>query len=110
MKKFSKRQLMALEKSIKHWERMLAQAEKQSPLNRPSESLFKELIEESWRGEDCPLCNLYSDNQCISCPLYLSGFWCESRNSPWKKVDRSVTWKQWIKNAEKFIKIMKKIK
>lgn len=71
-------------------------------------------INEDWFSDDCAFCQSYIDYDsnplCSRCPIVLNHFAsCENKQSIWWKVDRSETWTEWLKNAEKMLKLLKKV-
>ena len=99
----------AIEDTIKHWKRMIRWAKKQKPRDRALWQTMNDSIEETWQGDDCPLCKAYI---CEKCPLEkmygeCSGF---NKKNLWETVNHSRTWGTWVKNAEKFLIQLTKLK
>jgi len=85
----------AIQESIDHWTRMIDWVKKQPKNDWTNRNYMDSKIYESWYGGDCALCKIYWLN-CNKCPLYKSGNRCFNRNSIWKKIYHSTTWKDWL--------------
>ena len=68
-------------------------------------------IGEHWNGHYCALCEkyVYESHSCHNCPLYEAGYGCKTPRSPWKKVNESKTWGEWVKNARVMLEILKEL-
>jgi hypothetical protein len=90
----------ALEKSIKHWEEMIAWAKEQDKAAEVNEDKMERKICQCWHGNCCSLCSLHRDN-CKKCILD----YCEDHG--WREVALSKTWGEWVINAKKFLEYMR---
>jgi len=110
MKEMDKEWTEALEKSIAHWERMVDKCKwlVESGYDFVIYEL-KYIIGEGHYGEDCQLCQMgmaISINKiyyCNGCPLDDIGNNCRCDDSPWDRVRKSITIKNFIENAEKYM-------
>ena len=93
------------QQSIEHYNRMIKWAKKQPQKNECSLKEMKNYFDEAWDSESCAFCNEYLNTD--NCPLrkkdsinecYEVGNCC---NGLWSKMNESITWKEWIKNAKK---------
>lgn len=73
-----------------------------------------------WWLNYSPLCKEYlgKDHSCIRCPLHKEYGSCKTwgfssmtypNKNLWISVDDSKTWEEWIKNAEKFLRQLKRL-
>ena len=85
----------AIQDSIDHWTRMIDWAKTQPQNNWTNFFRMGREIKESWYGVDCALCKIYIE-ECNKCPLYKLGNGCFNRNSIWKKIGYSSSWKEWL--------------
>lgn len=96
-----------INKSIKHWERMINWAKSRPLRERTDDDLMLDLLGERWLTTDCNLCKTFryegGKYQCENCPLTGLNKQCEQTVSPWRSVDSSKTWKTWISNAEQYM-------
>lgn len=99
----SKKEL--LKKEIELWQEMIQYARKQNPNRMPLKYEMIESIGKSWQGEYSYLCNKFWRNDgCKECPIGN----CNS-NSLWSNVNMSQTWKEWIRNAKIFLRLIKEV-
>ena len=121
------RKMRAINSSIAHWKRMI-KAVKTRPIfsehdeRRKYDDQYECLqydmedeIRECWDGEYCALCNLdcVDDHryECEGCPIVESGFVsCEKSSSIWTAVNRSRTWKMWLKEANRMLKMLESVR
>ena len=70
--------------------------------------MFKE-IGESWNSEHCDLCQNY---RCFYCPLAKIYGPCsiEGVKNNWGKLDKAMSWKEWIKEAKKMRRQLKVVR
>jgi len=96
----------AIKKAIAHWERMIRWAKKQNKKEFPSLFSMSNDIKEAWKGKDCELCKQFQNKAdgCSNCPLYKKYNNCNTVHNLWFAVSFSRTWKEWVKNAKKFLK------
>lgn len=88
------------EQVIEHYKRMIKWAEKQYPYATPSLVEMMIGIEENWLGHYCPLCREF--DWCSFCPIAKMGHeGCSG--TPWKKLARAKTWKDWLEGAREEI-------
>jgi hypothetical protein len=92
-------------KVIAHWERMIVWAEKQSKEKRVSKEEMLNAIGERWTSLYCDYCTVYS-NICSRCPLDKMLYNCNDSPSPWRDVNNSYTWGEWVENARRFLIIL----
>lgn len=101
----------ALEKSIKHWERMIKWASKRRKLEKVYTYVMHYNLKEEWYGKYCELCKI---NRCIcsDCILKLKYGSCEKiRNrNLWSNVASSLVWGQWVFYAKKFLKQLESLR
>lgn len=111
----------AIKDSISHWERMIAWAKNRRGAEYTTLLGMNISIEEDWGGRYCPLCLKYQkmDPQhpdssslyiCTKCPLAQKYGRCgrSSRNG-WFSVTMATSWKEWVRNAEKFLVQLKRL-
>lgn len=102
----------AIEGSIAHWERMLYYAQRQIQAGRvnrcPHPQEMQVVLGEMWGGDDCPLCELFSDS-CVRCPLS-QGMSTGSCCVEWRSVERADTWGEWVEAAHKMLALLEKIR
>ncbi len=92
----------AIKDSISHWKRMIKWAEKQDEKDTAIMSVMEKEIKEDWCGDSCSLCNEFG---CIACPLHIKYGACSGKSKNlWNKVNDSYDWKEWTKNAKRFLK------
>lgn len=98
-----------IEETIAHWKWMIAWAKKQPQDAVPNVGNMELAIGEDWSGEYCPLCNKY---YCSICPLGIKFGACGDDNvkNLWAIVIHSTSYKSWVKNAEKFLVQLKKLR
>jgi hypothetical protein len=100
----------AIEKSIEHWEKMIAWAKTQNPEDKVSKDLMLEKIGENTCGDYCLLCQYF---ECYvdapTCPLHLANHGCNDGDSPWRRVISSPTWNIWIERSNKMLKALKEL-
>jgi hypothetical protein len=93
------------DEAIRHYNRMIAWAEKQPPYEFPNSLKMKKKLGESWYGYDCPFCNALRKGdgtaECEECPLYLAGKACQNLTSPWAVMAIAETWEDWIQEAKR---------
>ena len=97
----------AIKDSIAHWKRMIAYAEQRQVFGRASPQEMKGTLGEMWRGDDCPLCELFSDS-CVRCPLS-RGMFTGSCCIEWLSVERAITWGEWVEAAHEMLALLEKI-
>lgn len=85
----------------------------QNPKDPVLAYLMKEAIGETWKSRYCNLCLKYNTedrDMCRNCPLYLSGYGCNEKNSQWAKVHTSYDWEEWLVEVEKMMRIILSLK
>ena len=105
---------------IAHWERMIAwvksiDLENLDDINNDVE--MHNNIGESWFSNDCIYCKRYGDNDCKRCPLAKKYGEClkddniddDTNINGWIKVNSSLTWREWLINAELFLEQLKTV-
>ena len=92
----------AIEDSISHWKRMIAWAKKQDGSVIVVLEDMIVAIHESWWGDDCALCTLYGGS-CDDCIAYST----ELCGAIWNRVNCSITWSKWVKNAKVMLSTLK---
>jgi hypothetical protein len=103
-----------LNKSIKHYKRMIGYAMEKPPGDKPQALDMKKEIGEAWYAEDCPLCQaaqdiaLLKDWPCEVCVLRREYESCY--NGLWYMMDMATSWEGWIKYAKKFMGLMIRIR
>jgi len=98
----------AIADSIAHWERMVQWAKEQPKEDNTDYLYMFRKIKEGWYGDYCALCH-YAEI-CDNCPTTKASHpECNSMRSTWKKVSNSKTWGEWVKNAEKMLKLLKSL-
>ena len=102
----------AIEKSIKHWERMIEWVKKQPSTNRVNYGKMEKDIKEWWNSKDCSLCKKYyeSSYDCEECPLTIKYKKCTSFDSIYKKIDNSNTWAEWLKHAKIMLRQLRSLR
>jgi hypothetical protein len=107
-----RKEKVAIQKSIDHWKRMIFWMGTQKEW-RNSQKIGVEMmnkIGENWFGKSCPLCSLFSC-KCRKCPLdyaTVGRVGC-GIGSPWFRVYFSVNKKEWLKNAEEMLELLKSL-
>ena len=96
----------ALQKSIEHWERMVAWAKKQDKKLKFDRDYMCLEIGESTGPGGCTLCSIYYLGDCYGCPLD-EKYNCLRPDSPYRVCLSSKTWSDFVKNGTAFIAIMK---
>jgi len=95
--------------TIQHYWRMWEWVRTQDPVKSTSFTAITKAINENWSSKFCPLCSGYYDlstaQGCSDCPLHEIGEGCIYDNSLWDKLDCSLTWAEWLKNAELMIEV-----
>lgn len=91
----------AVEKTIRHWERMTAWVFQCNPEDRVDAEKMELALGESWYAKNCALCqyvheNYRQDEDCSECMLAQK---CINPSSPWYKLNYSKTWRAWQKYA-----------
>lgn len=105
----TKRQVQsAVNKSIKHWERMIEWVKTQKLSDKPDPEIMEDIFGESWFGDYCPLCQL-NNGPCEICILHQKGYGCEEKTSVWRKLDFALTWRTWLKHADEMLNILKSV-
>jgi hypothetical protein len=108
----------AIEKSIEHWEKMIAFAETLPQEERPCYYKMLIGIGEDWHGGHCPLCEIFTvsidedgtrEVECTKCPLNTGWKGCNQVDSPWKRVNNSLTWKEWLIRAKEMLAVLKEL-
>ena len=100
------------ELTIAHWVRMINWVKSIDLENSIviMDNMFKS-IGESWSGSHCSYCKKYMRGGCRGCPLAKKYGQCDDEDSSninmWIKVNRSATWREWLKNAEMFLEQLK---
>ena len=89
--------------SLRKYSKMIAFARKMPPNSKPNEETMIRRIEVGWHGSDCPYCEVFLSmiRGCQGCPLRGSSlsqrlFGERCCDGLWNKMDKSVTWKEWI--------------
>ena len=102
------------ELTIAHWVRMINWVKSIDLENLDDTVIYMNMfasIKESWFGMDCSYCKKYARSGCGGCPLARKYGTCEDEDSSninmWIKVNRSATWREWLKNAEMFLEQLK---
>jgi hypothetical protein len=104
--------IIALNKSISHWEEMITWVKAQEPNDKADRIRMENCIGQHWQGEYCALCLLVDelrDSECDVCPLNKHGYQCGQPNSPWISIDESPTWGEWLVGATRMVEIMKQV-
>ncbi len=94
-------------KALRHYDRMIEWAEKQKPMTSLLYSKgvgwrkMEDGLGEAWGSENCSYCVRYESVGCSSCPLEGSSATdyscCEAL---YNSMNKSKTWKTWVKNAK----------
>lgn len=89
----------ALNKSIKHYEKMIAWAKKQNKKEISNENVMWKSIGEHWHSNSCSLCELFV---CSKCPFGRKYGYCGKlkNKNKWIKLVTAHNWKEWIKGAK----------
>jgi len=103
----------AVKESIEHWERMIEWAKTQDALGKADDTVMLNVINEYWEGAYCALCLEYckcvdNGNYCGRCPLGKISL-CSVKGSLWGKVTDSVSWKEWLINAQEMLKTLESL-
>jgi len=107
-KRITKRKIIiALQKSIEHWDEMIEWVRTQEVDQWVDESLMLTSIKQFWSGDHCALCTLF--DPCDKCVLYKNGEWCDEEGSVWDNVRHSEIWGEWLKNASRMRDTLQKI-
>lgn len=93
----------SIKKSIEHWERMIAWVRTQDPNAEINAEKMENAIGESWHKTYCSLCQTFNI-KCWICPLGQSAGPCSSWYSPWKYVNNSKTYGEWLSAAEEMLR------
>jgi hypothetical protein len=94
------------QKAIKHYQRMIAWAEKQPPREKASFMVMDDSISESYGSINCAYCIKYKCCCQLGCPLYRRPknlYLSVCCNGLWSKMFRSKTWGTWVKRAKKVL-------
>lgn len=100
MKKISLKSLKR--KAIKHYDEMIAWAEKQHKSGQIDSDIMNTCIRQNWSGKYCAFCQRFEN--CNNCPLEDKKYYdiryhcCKGF---WKKMNDSKTWSSWLKYAKK---------
>lgn len=86
------------EKTLQHYDRMIAWAEAQNPSGLVTFRAMFAGIRETWGSENCPYC-MEVDVQCTSCILKGNSDSASCCNGLWKRMSSSKTWKEWAEKA-----------
>lgn len=106
--------------AIDHYTRMIEWAKTQRQTDQALLSSMESAIKEGWYADYCPYCKYYKTGEiydfrydCGVCPLDIA---VRSRNGfgpsslccgrLWRRMDRSKTWKTWVKRAEKVMEFI----
>lgn len=105
----------ALDRSIKHWEDMIAWVEKQPKEDKASMFAMGRGINQDWSADDCALCLLSDELALIcedGCPLAIVFGRCNHRqpNNAWGSVASSDNWEKWLVNAKQMLEQLLKAK
>lgn len=101
--------------TINHWDKMIKFVGTLSPDKEVDSDFLRKSIKEDWSGEFCELCKTYH-SLCFSyihteyCPLNIYQKRSCRYNTPWRKVNLSETWSEWLKNAVVMIQTLKNLK
>ena len=90
-------------KALKYWFKMRIWVFEQDPNENVNKHNMIMDIMMDWDTFD-PLCNSYKPD-CYECPLGKK-FECSEEFSPWRLVDDSKTWKEWIAYSNIHIRIL----
>ena len=90
--------------AIQHYDKMIKWAEKQNKYKIPSVSKMYYEIKTTWAGQHCSYCNIHNTT-CFLCELHSKNSCCDGL---WLRMDRSKTWKEWIKYAKKIKRFIEK--
>ena len=60
-------------------------------------------IKEDWYIDHCVLCDKYFYYDCYGCPLLENGNSCADNSSCWNRLADSLTWAEWLINAQKML-------
>jgi hypothetical protein len=96
--------------TTKHYDRMISYVEKMNEYELKTFANTRDMlniINESWSGEYCPMCDKFNHNGCIECPLDIEDYHCDNGNGPWMTMHESKTWEEWLVNAKKMREIIK---
>jgi len=102
-------------KAIAHYEKMIKWAKLQNGNAITDHFFMFETLGEFWQGHFCSYCQEYLKGDlfcsyCSICPLTKNNlntkYCCYGL---WHKMNHSKTWKEWIKYAEKILKLIKKM-
>jgi len=94
----------AIKETKAHWRRMIKWAKKQdTDVDVDSNDMYR-AIGEYWVGDFCPLCVLVEE-KCYNCILFNKFAKCSGNSGNlWVTVGLSITWGEWVINAERFYK------
>lgn len=98
-----KEKINALGKSIEHWKRMIRWARTRHPSERAGGGDMLTLLGETWGNLHCSLCQIFEKLQCHGCPIGDGGYCCKA----YRDVSNSMTWGEWLPNAEKMVIFLK---
>lgn len=85
------------EEALKHYDEMIAWAEKQPKKEKPHRLMMRAVIKQEWHGRYCSYCNNDILDFC-SCRLHAFGGCC---GGLWCEMNDSSTWEEWVINAKK---------
>jgi hypothetical protein len=89
---------------IEHYERMIAWAKTQNPIDYCSFRNMETALDESWSGVYCLLCNFYKD--CPLCPVGKRTGKFNCNETPWQLLNRAQNWEEWLLAAEEELKFL----
>jgi hypothetical protein len=89
------------EKALKHYDDMIQWAETRYFYESVSNYLMIDAIGQEWRGVDCSYCQNFNGD-CSRCPLSPGEPFYSKRccNGLWLKMQYSITWGEWVRNAK----------
>lgn len=102
-----------LKKSIIHYDRLIDYIEREDPTDAVDEGLIKNKINQGWHSSSCSLCDMFvypsSPYICRMCPLGIVYGLCGdiSKRNNWLRMNKSINWQQWIKEAKKMRRQLK---
>lgn len=119
--KAEKSLLTATEKSIEHWERMIAWVKTQPPNKAVSKADMLVELGEAPSADFCALC--CSIQSCDDCPISIHDVACDYYNlggngdpdnhnhkSAWDRVYEAHTWAEWLAQARRMLLLLIEIK